>query len=178
MHDGDGSWALRVAAGEAEEHFGCVGAGDTHPGNARVRATLPLLMSFDLGVWHSPRPLEAAEAADVYLALAEGTDPRTIAAVSASPAVSRFLAALAERYPDLDDLPDDRVDDSPWSSGFEKSDCHVLLSVRWSAPDAVIRLISDLASEHELVLYDPQGEQVQIPPALRRRPPKWRFWRR
>jgi hypothetical protein len=80
--------------------------------------------------------------------------------------VAGFFDALRARYPDIDTASDAEVDESPWASGFEVSDDHVLLNIRWKAPDDVIMAIVELAAEHGLVLYDPQGDEVHLPPGL------------
>jgi len=142
-------------------------------------------MSFDLGLWYSPRALGDDQADRVYQALAEGSEVPADAPIAPSPAVAAFLADLGARYPDLDTLADDEVDDSPWASGFESSDRHVLLNIRWHSSDEVLTAITELAAAHGLVLYDPQGETVHLPPALEPPPappppPRkgWQFWRR
>jgi hypothetical protein len=87
------------------------------------------------------------------------------------------MAALAERYPNLDSLSDDAVDASPWVSGFEWSETHALFNIRWSHAEQMLHEIRALASAHRLVLYDPQESTVYNPehlePARR-----WQFWRR
>lgn len=45
----------------------------------------------------------------------------------------------------------------------EQTDRLLLLGIRWGADKAVIDAIVELAREHELVLYDPQGPDVQLP---------------
>ena len=52
----------------------------------------------------------------------------------------------------------------PWSDlPFWQSDRLLALDIKWSADDAVIDAIVELAREHELVLYDPQGPEVYLP---------------
>ena len=135
-------------------------------------------MSFDLGVWYSPRSLDATAAGLVYHALAEGVELPGDAPVAASPRVPAFITALGHRYPDLDTLDDAEVDRSPWAGGFEVSECHALLSLRWTAPDEVVLTITALAADHGLVLYDPQGGEVHLPPSLQPERRRWQFWRR
>ena len=136
-------------------------------------------MSFDLAVWHGTRALSTEEAAGIHEALCEGRALPSAAGVTASPSVDAFLAALHARYPNLDSLPEDAVDASPWASGFEASDHHVLLNFRWgSASDEAVAAAVDLARSHGLVLFDPQGPQVHLPPALRPAASRWQFWRR
>jgi hypothetical protein len=53
--------------------------------------------------------------------------------------------------------------DGPWAdSPPEHTDRLLLLSIRWGASDAVMDAIVELAREHELVLYDPQGPDVTL----------------
>jgi hypothetical protein len=64
-------------------------------------------MSFDLGVWHTTKRLTDAEAGELYAALCESrTD-----GVTPHLAVDAFYADLTARYPEIDTVPDDRIDD-------------------------------------------------------------------
>ena len=136
-------------------------------------------MSFDLAVWHSTHAPSIEEAGEIYAALCEGEAIPVAAGVSGSSAVAAFLAALDTQFPNLDTLPDELVDDSPWASGFDASDRHVLLNFRWGeASDPAIAATVALAQAHGLVLFDPQGPQVHVPPSLRPAVPRWQFWRR
>jgi hypothetical protein len=52
----------------------------------------------------------------------------------------------------------------PWADfPPEQTDRLLLLGIRWGADKAVIDAIVELAREHELVLYDPQGPDVSLP---------------
>jgi hypothetical protein len=56
------------------------------------------------------------------------------------------------------------ADDGPWSDAPpEETGRLLLLHIRWGADDAVIDTIVELAREHGLVLYDPQGPDVLLP---------------
>ena len=44
-----------------------------------------------------------------------------------------------------------------------QTDRLLLLGIRWGADNAVLDAIVELAREHELVLYDPQGPDVRLP---------------
>jgi hypothetical protein len=134
-------------------------------------------MSFDLGVWHSQRALDAATAEKAYIAICEGEAPPAEAAITASPSIANFLAELSERFPDLDSLPEDAVGDSPWSSGFEHSDSCAIFNVQWPRAGELLETMRSLAAKHGLVLYDPQESEVHNPPHLAPRRP-WQFWRR
>lgn len=52
----------------------------------------------------------------------------------------------------------------PWADfPPEQTDRLLLLSICWGANNAVIDAIVELAREHRLVLYDPQGPDVALP---------------
>src|SRR3982751_1809210 len=117
-------------------------------------------MSFDLAAWHSERALDASTADAVYQAICAGSPMPMDDVVTPSPRVSRFLAALGARYPDLDALPEEQVDDSPWSSGFEYTDAHAIFNIRWPRAEQMLAEMRELATAHGLVLYDPQDGTV------------------
>ena len=119
-------------------------------------------VSFDLAVWFESAPITNEDATKKYHQLAEGD----VTGATEHPSIERFVRELSARYPNLDDLPEDELDDSPWSCGFDRSDAHVLTCMRWSVSKDVIDLIAALAEKHGLVLYDPQGSAVHLPSAL------------
>lgn len=80
--------------------------------------------------------------------------------VEPSPKVDAFFEELSRLHPDLNDLPDDDADNSPWSCGFDKSAGHLIVSCRWSRADEIAELIENLAEKHKLVFYDPQSDEV------------------
>src|SRR5215218_2943748 len=73
-------------------------------------------MSVDLAVWEGEAPASDAEAGAVFEELYE----RYVESgeeVEPTDRVRQFVAALLARYPDLTELDDDAVDDSPWADG-------------------------------------------------------------
>lgn len=81
------------------------------------------------------------------------------------------LAALSER--DRRDYSEEAIaeivaagvyvegENSPWADlPFYQSDRLLGLSIRWSAESAALDKIVELAAEHDLVIYDPQGPDV------------------
>jgi hypothetical protein len=134
-------------------------------------------MSFDLSVWYSPRPVEPAEAGPFHVALCDGRLDR----VKSSPRVHRFLRELTALHPQIDDVPEDQVDDCPWSVAFDQSDGHVVMSISRSRAEEMLAVVRDLAAKHGLVCYDPQADQVYNPPGFdggkaSSRRPWWKFW--
>ena len=75
-------------------------------------------MSYDLAVWEGELPASDAEAAGEFMRLAEhwleaweredGGDE-----LIPTPAITRYVDALLQRWPDIDD-----DEDSPWASGL------------------------------------------------------------
>jgi hypothetical protein len=119
-------------------------------------------MSFDLAVWHTPTRLTDAQAGDLYAALCEpendGLPPR--------PAVEAFYADLTTRYPEVDKVPDELVDDhdySPWSCALDRSPGHVLMPCVWSQAENVFWFVRGLAARHGLAVYDPQEGRIHYP---------------
>jgi hypothetical protein len=119
-------------------------------------------MSYDLAVWHTPNRLTDAEASALYMALGESRTDGT----APQPAVDAFYAELMARYPELDTVPDDLIDDSdycPWSCALGRSPGYVVLSCVWSQAQAVGKFVWNLAAKHRLALFDPQEGKVHYP---------------
>ena len=63
-------------------------------------------------------------------------------------------------------------EDGPWSEiPFHETDNLLVLTIRWSADNAVLDDIVRLGREHELVIYDPQGPSVYLPDDPTEEPP-------
>jgi hypothetical protein len=122
-------------------------------------------VSFDLAVLSAARPLTADEARRVYLRLCEGDDGATLLAPDER--VDEFAREIRARWPDLDDLPEEEVDDSPWSIGVDVSPRHMLVSFVWSRVDDTAPAFVDLAAKHGLYVFDPQENALQLPNGTR-----------
>jgi hypothetical protein len=84
-------------------------------------------------------------------------------AFEASEDIARYADALRRRFPD-DPSTESPDEGSPWADlPFEQSERLLFLSLRWSAGDDALDAIADLAHEHGLVLYDPQGPDIHVP---------------
>lgn len=118
-------------------------------------------MSFDLAVLSGARRLDADQARDAYERLCQGADWADV--LGADDQVAQFVAALSARWPDIDTLPDSEADDSPWSGGFEISPAHVLITMRFSAPDAVSEFCLATALGLGLYVFDPQDGTLYSP---------------
>jgi hypothetical protein len=119
-------------------------------------------MSYDLAVWEGDRPANdvaaAAEFEFLYGRYIESDQP-----VEPTPSMVAYVAALLDRYPDIDL---DTGDDSPWSSGpllSQASGPLVYFPMVWSRCDEVSAWAARLAEDHALNCYDPQLGQLRTP---------------
>ncbi|MDD4888759.1 MAG: hypothetical protein PHU85_02420 [Phycisphaerae bacterium] len=138
-------------------------------------------MSFDLAVWHPSRRMTNREALEVYKRLCAGDR----SGVEDSPAVDSFYKELVAIHPEIDDVPDDKIDDSdycPWSVAHDRSPGHVVMCCVWSKAEYCAALIERLARKHGLAMFDPQGSIIVYPDAganghqTKPRKPWWKFW--
>jgi len=119
-------------------------------------------MSFDLGVWYPQKRIPNSEAMKLYVRLCDGDT----SGVVPHPAIHAFYAELTTKHPEIDTIPEERVDDHdycPWSSRLDYSPSHVIMSCVWSKATYVHQLVRELARKHRLALYDPQSEEVIYP---------------
>jgi hypothetical protein len=110
-------------------------------------------MSMTLILWKAPvidDPDEAQRLLKPYY------DHEDDSAFEPSADIARMSDELLRRFPD--------AENGPWADfPPEQSDRLLLLDIRWGADNAVLDAIAELAREHELVLYDPQGPDVTLP---------------
>jgi hypothetical protein len=119
-------------------------------------------MSFDLAVWHTQEHLTDAEAGALYVDLCESR----VDGVMPHPNVDAFYTDLTAKHPEIDTVPDDRIDDHdycPWSCALDRSPGHIIMSCVWSKAEYVERLVRELAVKHGLAMYDPQQGRVFYP---------------
>jgi hypothetical protein len=110
-------------------------------------------MSMDLYLWKAPvidDPDKAGALLDRFYEQGEKS------VFQPSEDIVRALENIRQRYPD-----DPESDDVPWSSWpIEDSDRLIALNIRWSVENEVLDTIVDVAAEHDLIIYDPQGPDV------------------
>src|SRR3954467_4494560 len=70
-------------------------------------------MSVDMAVWEGDRPSDE-DAGEVFQALYERYIEREHP-TEPTPRIREFAEALTATFPDLDELGDEEVDDSPWA---------------------------------------------------------------
>ena len=95
--------------------------------------------------------------------LAQGQDD----AVISHDAVSAFHQDLIARFPRLESLAADEIDDSPWNMSPAATTGRVILTIGLSQVAQVGPTIQELARQHGLVCFDPQSTVVHHPPLSR-----------
>ena len=116
-------------------------------------------MSFDLGVWRSETVPSDDEAGETYLHLCSdesGGGP-------VEPGIEELYSELTRRYPEIDTMLEEEVDDCPWSVRLGKSGHHVIMSAVWSRSDEIRAFVLELAKKYGLILFDPQVGKVLWP---------------
>ena len=102
-------------------------------------------------MWGSPIPSSVKEAGALVARSADAFD--------ATPALSSFVAELLREFPSIAEDPKG----SPWSVTPEQTDRFLELDLATRAKDADVLRIFALASEHGLVVYDPESPALYLP---------------
>jgi hypothetical protein len=132
-------------------------------------------MSYDLGVWYPRTRLTDDGAGNLYVRLCEGDT----SGITPHPAVEAFYADLTAKHPEIDTVPEDKIDDHdycPWSCALDHSPGHVIMSCVWSKSEYVHQFVHELARKHGLAVYNPQSSTVTYPDGSTGKKPWWRFW--
>ena len=105
-------------------------------------------------LWKAPVVTDPDEAAELLEPFYERGDD---SAFEPSADIAKVSNELLRRFPD--------AEDGPWADSAppDEVDRVLLLTIRWGADNAVLDAITELAREHELVLYDPQGPDIHVP---------------
>ena len=119
-------------------------------------------MSAILYIWKTPVPKgsdSAIEAEQIVeeLLTKEGDFPQLYV---------DFINDLTLKYPDITELSDDEVDDSPWSDGPLINNATpglCTLGLVWSGYEEAAPFVFETAKKHGLVAYDPQEGIVHFP---------------
>jgi hypothetical protein len=119
-------------------------------------------MSYDLAVWFPDRLLSEEDALEQYRKLCDANMNGLIP----PPSIGNFYLELYKIHPEIDDVPEDKIDDvdfSPWSMQHDFSDRHMIISCVWSRAEHVHDLVLRLAQEHGLAVFDPQLTKIHYP---------------
>lgn len=117
-------------------------------------------MSYDVAVWDGARPADDEQALHEYEVLWERYED---AGEPPSQRILDYIASLTARYPDLTDLPDEDVDDSPWADGPLTGNVmgpFFYFALVYSMVDEVLPFIAATARRHGLVCFDPQRRRL------------------
>lgn len=107
---------------------------------------------------------DAVPTADQIYEFLESDEPE-------KPLSRRLQAAIGEcrsRWPAYDHAGNEV--DGPWASwplAHEVELPIIEVNIRWEYADVMLPALIDVAGCHEIVLYDPQGDEVHLPPRLR-----------
>lgn len=135
-------------------------------------------MSCDFGVWYPNKRLSNKEAGELYVKLCDGN----LEGVEPNPAIENFYKELSEKHPEIDDIPEEEIDNTdlcPWSIAHDKSPGHMIMCCVWSKADYVYQLVINLAKKHGLAVFDPQSSRIIYPDGQISEPEKkpwWKFW--
>ncbi|WP_030775798.1 hypothetical protein [Streptomyces sp. NRRL F-2664] len=112
-------------------------------------------MSHDLAVWDGDRPVDDRQAGSMYDGFYERYLESDDVVVPPAPRIVAYVDALVARYPD--DVDHNVV----WASTpviDEASGPIVYLVMSYAKAEEVSEYAAELAREHGLVCFDPQGE--------------------
>ena len=135
-------------------------------------------MSCDFAVWHTSKRLSHQQASELYAKLCE----HDTSGVEPSPAIGAFYEELTAKHPEIDNVPEEKIDDNelcPWSIALDRSSGHIIMSSVWSKAEYVEDLVRKLSMQHGLAMYDPQNGVITYPARSHADPsrsPWWRFW--
>lgn len=115
-----------------------------------------------MAVWSTRRRLTDAEAGALYGQLCGSV----VDGVVSHPGIEAFYSELTAKHPEIDTVPDERIDDTdycPWSVAFDRSPGHLVMCCVWSKAEYVDGLVRRLARKHGLAVFDPQSGKIQYP---------------
>ncbi|MCQ8775075.1 hypothetical protein [Streptomyces telluris] len=117
-------------------------------------------MSYDLAVWEGERPAGDKTAGELFNRLYEqyvGTSTNQ----PPTAVITRYVALLLERWPDL---TEDEDEISPWSTGpliGEASGPLIYFPMVWSMAATASAYAAETAASLGLVCYDPQAKRLR-----------------
>jgi hypothetical protein len=156
--------ALARARGHADA--GCTRAGRRSPVGSDARRGFGhvtiTVVSYDIAVWVGEQPADDEAAKAQYEALSARDRAES------DPPDSRlidYVTALTQRFPDLTDLDDDEVDDSPWADGplIDNVDgTFFYFALTYSGIHEALPFVAQTAKAHGLVCFDPQEDRLVV----------------
>lgn len=77
--------------------------------------------------------------------------------------IEAFVADITARWPQIDDMPEEDVDECPWNVAFDQSPGHVISAIAWSRVEEVVPVFVETAHRHGLLVFDPQADALYAP---------------
>ncbi|WP_431897237.1 hypothetical protein [Nonomuraea sp. bgisy101] len=115
-------------------------------------------MSYDLAVWEGVKPADDKIAGGVYEGMMELMEKD--GDVPPTPRIRAYVDALLERWPDIDES-----EDSPWSMSpliDAANGSLIYFPMVFSMAEEASAFAAGVASDHDLVCYDPQLERLRL----------------
>ena len=72
-------------------------------------------MSFDLSFWYEEHPITTEQARHIYVQLCD----EDYLVVKPHEAIALFLQDLTQRYPPIEDLAKEEIEETPWACGWD-----------------------------------------------------------
>jgi enolase len=133
-------------------------------------------MSHDLGFFTYKSEATIEDIRKVYLDSSDGKE----AFWPSSSEIIAFKKFLIEKYPSINSLEDDELDENPWSCEFDQGEGYIIVSMVFSKSEEVTDYILTLLKEYQLIVYDPQDDKAYLGNDLlpESKAPKkwWQFW--
>ena len=134
-------------------------------------------MSHDLGFFSFREGITTTDVRNAYLESCKGGN----VSWPASASLDNFVQSLEDKYPCIDTLPDEDLDDSPWACGFDKGDGYIIVSMAFSQAEDVGNFIWSLLEKNKLIVFDPQADKAYINDLelkeTKQEKKWWEFWR-
>lgn len=83
-----------------------------------------------------------------------------------SPALMDCYESIIAVYPRMDSIDDEAIDHSVWSEDPEYIDGFIQMAFRLDMPTDTFDTIREFAHRNGLALWDPQSEELDLPPSL------------
>ena len=114
-------------------------------------------MSYDVAVWVGTRPADDATALTTYEQLWKRYDNTD---EPPHPAILAYIDDLEKRYPDLDEVDEALLDDSPWAEGHMIGNVmgpFFYFAMTYPGARKALSFVAQTAAAHDLVCFDPQS---------------------